>query len=190
MGTKWQNLLNGPAANQTLVFSGGACNIIDRDGNSVRNPGRDGVNDWLDANGILFFEPQIHLDTHDRDYDWDIDGPAEQAARENARVTLYQIGDDTMAGVTCLEVLRDAGKGKNVVIWLTGVQDVKGNPVFSPNVDVEAVEGVLGVHLGQYVKNGTQLRKNLVAFTKDMSNVTICRSEMEVQQVIGNALNI
>lgn len=182
----WKRLLMGAdEAVNTVVFSGGACNIITADGKKARNTGRDELNAWLDTLDVAFFEPQIHEDTHGRGYDYDIDGPAEQAARKAAKVTLYELAPDTMGGVTCLEVLRDAMSGKTVVIWLSGDKfDAKGRPVFAPNIYVATTEDLAAVHLGQYVENGTKLRQNLLAFTKGLPNVTVVKSLDEVKTTL------
>ena len=183
---KWAHLLNGPESAQTVVFSGGACNVIDKEGNNVRNTERDQLNTWLNDQNIPFFDPQIHPDTHGREYDWDIDGPAEKSARDNADVTIYQIGNDTQAVSTCLEVIRDAGENKNVILLLTGNFDTKGNPIFEPEVEIPDDGSTISVHLKQYVDNGNKGRKNILAFVKNDPNVTICITLQEVQAAISN----
>ena len=192
MTTRWKNLLNGPDADKTAVFSGGACNAIDAVGNKVRNVGRDGLNDWLNELGIPFFDPQIHEDTHGRGYDYDIDGPAEQKARKLAKVTLYEVAPDTLGGVTCLEVLRDVLSGKKVVLWFSGPDsafDAKGRAKFTPAIDLSNVEGLAAIHLAQYVDGGTKLRANLMAFIKGLDNVIIVRSLEEAQRAINEQIN-
>jgi hypothetical protein len=192
MTTRWQNLLNGPDAARTGVFSGGACNAIDAVGDKVRNVGRDALNDWLNEQGILFFDPQIHEDTHGRGYDYDIDGPAEQQARQVAKVTLYEVTPDTLGGVTCLEVLRDVLSDKQVVLWFSGPSeafDAKGRAKFTPAIDLSNVDGLAAIHLAQYVDAGTKLRANLMAFIKGRDNVIIVRSLEEAQRAITEKLN-
>lgn len=182
-GKLWSHLLVGNEAGNTKLFSGGACNVI-RLGKIVRNTGRDELNAWLSAKGIYFFDPQIHPDTHGRDYEWEIDGPAEQTARSVAQVTLYELRSDTMCAVTCEEILVDAYSGKRLIIWLNGDKDSKGNLLFSPDGIESFLPPVAEAYLKDYIGAGNKLRKNLITFVKMLSNVTICNSLQEVQQAI------
>ena len=196
MSTRWMNLLLGTDADQTVVFSGGTCNVIDANGAKIRSIGRDELNDWLETMGLKFFDPQIHPDTHGRDYDYDVDGPAEQSARANAKVTLYEIATDTLGGVTIMEILRDAALDKPLVVWFSGADeafDAKGRPSFMPHFTMPAKEDDgsndwLLAHLGEYTKAGTSMRRNLKDFLKAAPNVTFVRTLEEAQAAIETLL--
>lgn len=182
---------DGADAKRARVFSGGACSVLTADGQSVRNTQRDALNKWLDDKSIDFFDPQIHPDSHGRAYDYEEDGPAEQAARAAAEVTLYQIGPHTMAAITCLEVMYDVASGKKkVILWLSGGDeafDSHGRPQFQPIGNL-AAEGPAGVHLSEYVNTGTKLRANLLSFLDGSPNFTIVRSEQEARRAIESML--
>ena len=184
-----KHLLSGPDSSRTVVFSGGRCNVANASGKMVRSTGRDELNAWLDGREINFFDPQIEESTHGRSYDYDIDGPAEQAARAAARVTVYEIGPDTMAGVTHLEALNDAATGKKVVVWFNGGLDEKGRPSFVPEGAPASDNALVATHLAQYTKNGTALRRNLRDFLKAFPNAVVVTSLEDVQNAINNALN-
>lgn len=187
---RWTSLLMGAiAASNTTVFSGGACNAINAEGQKTRGTGRDSLNDWLNERAIPFFDPQIHEDTHGRGYNYDEDGPAEQAARAAAQVTLYEISGDTLGGVTHLEALADALKGKTVIIWFNSSLDAKGKPLFEPLIDMSTVDGLAAVHLAQYKSGGDGLRKNLVAFVGKLPNVTIVYTLDEAQAAIEKSIS-
>lgn len=188
---RWSTLLMGEvAAANTTVFSGGACNTITVEGQKTRSTGRDSLNDWLEELGIPFFDPQIHPDTHGRDYDYDQDGPAEQVARAVAQVTLYEIAGGTLGAVTHLEALADALRGKdNVVIWFNSSLDAKGKPLFEPLIDVSSVQGLAAVHLTEYKIGGDNVRKNLVAFVGKLPNVTIVYTLGEAQAAIEKSIS-
>lgn len=187
--TKLKNLLMGTEAGRTVVFSGGACNAITPTGTLGRNTARDSLNAWLDEKGIPLFDPQIHPETHGRDYDYDQDGPAEQAARAAATVTLYQIGDETQAAVTCMEIVRDALTRKQLVIWLSGSTDAKNRPLFAPAGSPQSDNPVVAAHIAEYLKNGTNVRKNVVAFVSGLPNVTVVRTEEDAKRAIQACLS-
>lgn len=161
------------------VFSGGMCNVIGGDGKSVRNTGRDALNKRLTAAGHHVFDPQIGEESHGRPYDYNIGGPAEQKARRDADVLLYEIGDATMAGVTMLEVLKDVGSHRKVIVWLSGELDGKGRPQFKPagyNAD-SISDPATKAHAQQMVKQGGSMRANLLDFTKGTENLRVVKSE-------------
>ncbi len=187
--TQFTNLLTGDKANQTVVFSGGACNALNDDGMLVRNTTRDGLNAWLDQLEIKFYDPQIHPDSHGREYVYEVDGPGEQAARAAAKVTLYQLGDETLGAVTAMEIVRDALSGKKVVLWLSGSKDEKKRPQFKPAGKLASEDKVVTAALAEYVKAGTNVRKNLVAFLSGLSNVKIVATEDEAKAAIQEFLS-
>ncbi len=158
-----------------VVFSGGMCNAINHEGQSVRNPHRDELNARLKSAGHSVFDPQIDETTHGRPYKYEIDGPAEQKARADAHVTIYELGEETMAGVTMLEILRDVGIGKQVILWLSGELDGKGKPQFKPagfNPD-SITDPATKAHAVQMVKQGNSMRANLLDFTKGSSRLRV-----------------
>lgn len=176
---------------KTVVFSGGACNCITTEGTKVRNTARDSLNGYLAENDIFYFDPQIHPDTHGREYNYDVDGPGEQTARSLAAVTIYQIGDDTLGAVTGLEAVRDAVGGKKVVLWLSGEHDAKNKPMFVPQgVNTEGLDPATKAHLGEYVSGGQKLRQNLRDFIKGFSNVRVVRTEDEAKAALQELTQI
>ena len=64
----WNMIKDMSDVKTVQVFSGGACNIRDDQGRLLRNQERDAINDWLTEQGIKFFDPQIHPDTHGEEY--------------------------------------------------------------------------------------------------------------------------
>lgn len=168
---------------KVVLFLGGMCNVANASGELVRNPNRDALGAKLRDAGYDVFDPQIDVFSHGREYDYDIDGPAEQAARAAAEVTLYEIGEGTLGGVTMLEVLNDVDKGRKVIVWFSGSFDERGRPVFAPaGFKPESItDPATKRQLGEYMKQGTTMRSNLVAFLKDAPNVAIARSESELE---------
>lgn len=198
----WKNLVSAEQAHRTVVFSGGAGNIITGGGETVRNSGRDQFNTWLDTEGIPFFDPQIHPITHGRSYDWNVDGPSEKAARAAASVLVYQIGDDTIAAVTALEVMKDAMAGRPVVVWFSGLLSEKRKPTFTPkgvrlSPTARTMFGnhkasqppAVAAHLNAYEKAGNQLRAELVALLADHSNVVFVTDLKEAKRVVASLVD-
>ncbi len=193
----WKNLVSGEQANRTVVFSGGASNTITGGGGTARSIGRDRFNTWLDSLEVPFFDPQIHPSTHGRSYDWSVDGPAEKAARAAASVLFYQIGDDTIAGVTALEVIKDGVSGRPVVVWFSGARSEKGKSLFLPRgvrlpPTVRTMFGerkasqppAVAAHLQAYEKAGNQLRAELVAMLADHGNVVFVTDFEEAKKAV------
>jgi len=175
---KWENLLVGKEeAKKTKVFSGGTCNIATPNG-MIRNTGRDLLNNVLNKMGTPFFDPQIHEDTHGREYVYDLDGPAEQLARENAKVLIYEIAPYTLATVTMLEILQDAVSGKKVIVILTGDKNdfnAKGSQMMNfIGVTIAEIDDLKARQaLEQAIKTANNARKTLVDMLKKYTNVTI-----------------
>ncbi len=185
-----KHLLQGTASENTVVFCGGTSNKMTRNGKLTRNTGRDGIHALLETQGVNYFDPQIHPETHGRDYDYGVDGPAEQSARKVAKVLMYEVGDGAQGVVTALEVINDALAGKQMIVWLNSPTDPQGKLTFNPDVDMAAATdpGVVG-HLKEYVKNATNLRNSLRAFVKDRTNVRVCLTEADVVSAINEQLN-
>ena len=165
--------------NRKIVFSGGMCNYVGAEGSLARNPRRDELNNQLRAKGHEVFDPQIDESTHGRPYNYDIDGPAEQNARAKAHVLIYQVGSETMAGVTLLEVENDVKSGRKVILWLSGEIDSKGRPLFKPlGLNPESItDSATKAHVLQMLKQGNSMRANLLDFTKEATNLRVVATE-------------
>lgn len=172
-----------------LLFTGGACNIQTPEG-PIRNPGRDPLADWLDAKGWSYFDPQIHPSTHGREYVWGIDGPQEKKARQEAQLRIYEISATTISGVSVMEVLDDARRGRSSVVWFNGGR------VFTPmglgdrdalhaNTALhEKVGEMVFQHLLAYVHSGFRLRSELQAMLADCPSIVFVDSLDELKASI------
>ena len=167
---------------ETKVFSGGACNILDGTGKLLRNTERDKINDWLTENNIRLYDPQIHPDTHGREYQFDMDHVLEVAARHHALVSLYEISPRTFGGATSLEIAMDEFilDHATIIFFSDGKDHVdvipdhspQGFPLFVPYGlprDPNAQEA----HYKEMVKNANRMRKYLMRFAQDLSSLTI-----------------
>ncbi len=177
-----------------LVFTGGACNIQDVDG-PIRNPGRDRLHAWLDARERSYFDPQIHPTTHGREYIWAIDGPQETKARADARLRVYEITLTTIASITMLEIMDDARRGRQSVVWFNngmtfapiGLGDrdqLKGNRELRRKVGTMVYS-----HLQAYVNAGRQMRNELESMLSDCPHVVFVHSFDELKAVIDHLLS-
>lgn len=101
----------------TICFCG-ACNIIGPDGTLLRNKGRDELLFWAEDAGVSFYEVQIHQSTHGRGYVYEIDGAHEQAAREKAKLRVYEIRPDVTGIITFMELMQDAALGRPGIVWI------------------------------------------------------------------------
>lgn len=193
-------LCTGITADKTAVFSGGMSNFVDPTGKLVRNKTRDELNQWLNSQGIYFYDPQIHPDTHGRNYNYDVDGPAEKAARAAAKVLIYQIGSETQSIGTSFEILTDVAAGRKVIVWFSGPLE-KGKPIFAPfgleqlpvirngfghSKKVEQHPAVTA-QLAEFKKGGTQVRKELIAFLENKPNVVFAYNLNAVLQALVSA---
>jgi hypothetical protein len=171
---------------KTQVFSGGACNILDARGQLLRNTERDVINDWLTQQGLYFFDPQIHPDTHDREYDFAVDHQLEMAARAVAQVNLYEVSPRTFGGITSLEIAADVFRWQEpmVIYFSDGIPDSdkipqhsdKGHPVFVPDGLGESDTAALA-HYHEFVKNGNNMRKYLMGFAQELDTLTVSFSD-------------
>lgn len=128
---KWERLVVGPDElddlinkGETVVFLGGACNYVDADGVEQRNVDRDNLISFLNENGVWVFDPQIHPDTHGREYKYSLDGDTEKKAIDYSKTDLIQIKPESFGGVSMLEALKDRNftDGKRI-IWMSGGVD-------------------------------------------------------------------
>ncbi len=176
-----------------LLFAGGACNIQNLDG-PIRNPGRDRLHAWLDTGRRWYFDPQIHPTTHGREYIWGIDGPQERKARAVAKLRVYEITSTTISSVTMLEIMDDARRGRQTVVWFNdgktfapiGLGDrdqLKGNRQLRRKVG-----GMVHSHLLAYVNAGRQLRNELEQMLSDCPHIVFVNSFDELKAAIDHLL--
>jgi hypothetical protein len=168
----WEHMLVGEAEvdqaineGKRIVFSGGACNVIDAEGNLVRNTKRDRINAELDKRKIVFFDPQIATNTHGREYDFDKDGMSERKASVASQDDLFLIDPDTFGGVTHLEVFRDArNQGAKQVVWIDGANNDRSVAFAPKGLDnPSAVER----HVKEVKKNADSMRKNFINMVRE-----------------------
>ncbi len=179
-----------------LLFTGGACNIQNEQG-AVRNPGRDGLGEWLDEKEWSYFDPQIHPLTHGREYIWGIDGPQEKRAREMAKLRIYEITSTTIASMTMLEIMDDARLNRTSIVWFND-----GGWRFSPiglgdkddllrNYQLKQQVGDLVFsHLLAYVNAGRQIRMELQMMLADCQSVVFVNSFDELKLAITHLLAV
>jgi len=174
-------------AHNTQVFTGGACNVLNEEGKLLRNQERDRINDWLTGKGVLFFDPQIHPDTHGAEYDYAIHHVIEVAAREAAKINLYEVSPYTFGGISSFEIAVDCFRWKEpmVIYYSDGdpENDVipahsdKGHPLFVPRgIDTEHTVAI-DAHYQEFRKNGNNMRKYLMGFAREMDTLTTTFSD-------------
>lgn len=176
-GRKWSTMVVGPEElakifqNKVyLIFTGGACNIIDPEGNLIRNVGRDWINDQLSQRGYAIFDPQQHEDTGGRGYIWEIDGPLEKQAIEYSINDLIELRKDTVGAVSCMEVLRDTKNGHGNerptkrVIYIDGYDQEEKIFTFEPQGI--STEKARRKHHLEYKKSANSMRKEFIAMMK------------------------
>jgi hypothetical protein len=191
MTQKYTHLLQGEEeAQRTIVFSGGTSNIIDRlSGKLVRNTARDPINAKLDNVGVAFFEPQIHPETHKREYSDVRDGRAEQIARRAAHVYFYEFSPHSLGSVTADEVIEDGLSGKPLVVWMSsdtfeppGLGSDRRKRVF------ESLNPIVEAHLKEYKKSGDRSRKQVRDRLKHCANVHFVKTEEEASTILFRIL--
>ncbi len=101
------------------VVVGGTSNVV-VGAERWRNTGRDLLMQLLDEQGISWFNPEIHESTHGRRYNYEIDGPVEQAALDNAQVIVLELSNLTPAPSTMIEALKYAIMGRRLVVVFDG----------------------------------------------------------------------
>ena len=178
-----------------LLFTGGACNIQGFDG-PERNPGRDPLAFWLDTKGYSYFDPQIHPETHGREYIWGIDGPQEKIAREQTKLRIYEITDTTIAAVTMMEIFDDARRGRPCIVWFNNGKDFA--PIGLGSVDdmnqntplQKKLGAMIYSHLQAYVKAGVHLRNELQLFLSDCPDVVFVDNFDELTLAIEQLLSV
>jgi hypothetical protein len=179
---KWSVTQEIEKAHLTQVFSGGACNILDATGKLLRNSERDRINDWLTEQKIIFFDPQIHPETHGVEYDYQVHHRLEMAAREAAKVNLYEVSPRTFGGITSLEIAADQFRWHEpmVIYFSDGIADQdsipvhseKGHPLFAPD-GIDKNDIARRAHYRELIKNGNNMRKYLMNFAREMHTLTV-----------------
>ena len=172
-----------------VLFIGGAANIQSTTG-PIRNPGRDPLAHWLDGQGWLYFDPQIHPSTHGREYQWEIDAPQEKKAREEAQLRVYEVIGTTIGAVTMLEIMDDARRGRRSIVWfndgeafaplgLGSRKDLKHNQAFR-----QAVGDTAYFHLLAYLDAGSHIRRELPLMLADCSSIVFVTSFQALKETI------
>lgn len=182
----WTLIKDMSDVKQAKVFSGGACNVLNAAGQLLRNIERDGINDWLSEQRIRFFDPQIHPDTHGREYDYAVDHPLEFAARAAADVNLYQISPRTFGGITSLEIATDKFRRlEPMVIYFSDGDPERdlipehsslGHPLFRPD-GIRDSEPAMRAHYRELMKNGSNMRKHLMILARSIDTLTVAFSD-------------
>lgn len=178
----WNVTQEMSSAHLAQVFSGGACNILDQAGKLLRNPERDHINAWLSQKNLLIFDPQIHPDTHGEEYQYEKHSRIEIAARDAAKINLYEISPRTFCGITSLEVASDHFHyNEPMVLYFSDgntetdtipEHDKLGSPRFVPyGIHNSAVAS--HAHYREMRKNANNMRKFLMHLARDLSNLTI-----------------
>lgn len=179
--------------NRPLLFTGGACNIQGPDG-AVRNPGRDRLARWLEERGWSYFDPQIHPSTHGRDYVFELDGPQESVARANACLRVYEILPTNIGAISILEVMDDARRGRESVVWFHGGRDFEPNElgerdVLKANDELRRrVGGLVFHHLVAHADAGRQMRCYLTVMLEDCPLITFVDSFEELKYALNARL--
>ena len=178
----WTLIQDMADVQRTKVFSGGACNILSADGQLLRNSERDAINDWLSEQGIPFFDPQIHPDTHGREYDYHVHHRLEMAARVASGISLYEVSPRTFGGITSLEIAADQFRWREpmVIYFSDGNPDKdeipahseSGYPLFTPD-GIRDNEEAMRAHYREFVKNGNNMRRYLMSFARELSTLTV-----------------
>ncbi|GAB4516855.1 MAG: hypothetical protein OHK0046_22830 [Anaerolineae bacterium] len=182
MGVEWSLTREMSTVHLTQVFSGGACNILNEKGELVRNTERDRINDWLTSQRIIFFDPQVHPDTHGVEYDYDVHHPLEMAARGVARINLYEVSPKTFGGVSALEIASDHFQFEEpMVIYFSDgdpgsdsipAHSPKGHPLFRPE-GIFSNRDAMHAHYREFVKNASNMRKYVMRFAQQMDTLTV-----------------
>lgn len=182
MNSRWKSITDLNSAQNTKVFSGGACNILNAQGQLLRNGERDFINNWLSAQNIPFFDPQIHPETHGCEYDYQTHHPLEMAARKAAKINLYEVSPRTFGAITSFEIAADHFQyGEKVVIYYSDgdpekdavpVHSRRGHPLFVPH-GIHDNDAASQAHLREMVKNGNNMRKYLMQFARSMETLTV-----------------
>jgi hypothetical protein len=182
MTQRWSVTSEMKRVHLTQVFSGGACNIMNENAQLVRNTERDRINDWITEQNIVFFDPQIHPDTHSTDYDYALHHPMEIGARTAAKVNLYEISPYTFCGITSLEIAVDHLRRREptVIYYSDGQPDTdalpphskEGHPLFRPQGLPKNAEARLA-HYREFRKVGRLMRRFMIDLANELDTLTV-----------------
>ena len=186
MAIDWNLVSDIADIEKVVVFSGGACNIRDAKGKLLRNQERDDINNWLSRNDILFYDPQIHPDTHGVDYDYEVHQPLEVGARKLAKVNLFEISPRTFGGATALEIAVDEFRynDPSIIFFSDGNHDrdvipahsTDGYPLFVP-YGIHNNDAARKAHYEGFIRGANRMRKYLMHFAEDLDALTITFGE-------------
>lgn len=185
-------------AGENIVFSGGASNYIDEDGNLKRNAGRDKINSKLNQLKKYFFDPQIDAETHGRGYDSKQDSIVEKEALKVAEKPIFEINDRSLGGVTMLEIVRHMQKkdsGRIVLFNTNNQENLSFKPLGLENPDADKKENATKAHKKELFKAMNNMRREVVAMltldglvkseNNQNGNVVIVYGENSVQSDNG-----
>jgi hypothetical protein len=196
MSNQWTVTREMQTVHLTQVFSGGACNIINGEGNLLRNQERDSINNWLTEKRIQFFDPQIHPKTHGVEYDYVKHHPLELAARRASKLRLYEVSPRSFGGITSLEIALDHFRWQEpMVIYFSdgnSAYDIipehseKGHPLFVPD-SIHTSETAMQAHYREFIKNANNMRKYVMGLARVMNTLTVSLNDQPADDdiVIG-----
>jgi hypothetical protein len=180
MTIEWSVTTELSKAGLTQVFSGGACNVLNEEGKLLRNQERDAINNWLTSQRVPFFDPQIHPSTHGVEYSFPKHFKVEVAAREAAKVNLYEVSPHTFGGITSLEIAHDHFKRHEpmVIYYSDGDPNAdrlpehsdKGYPLFTPKGITS--EAAMKAHYKEFVKNANNMRRFAMIYAHQRRELT------------------
>lgn len=186
MAHRWSVTSEMKRVHLTQVFSGGACNIMNENGMLSRNTERDRINDWITEQKFIFFDPQIHPDTHGVDYDYVVHHPLEIAARTAARVNLYEISPYTFGGITSLEIAVDhlQRREPTIIYYSDGEPNQdnlpphskSGSPLFRPR-GINTNPQARLAHYREFRKVGRLMRRFMIDLAHDLDTLTVTFGE-------------
>ncbi|GAB1421473.1 hypothetical protein MASR2M15_16380 [Anaerolineales bacterium] len=179
---KWSLVNDIKDVTSVRIFSGGACNVLNEQGQLLRNIERDPINDWLTEKNIPFFDPQIHPDTHGQEYDYLVHHPLEVAARDYASINLYELSPRTFGAITSLEIAVDQFQfNEPMIIYFSDGEEGEdripehsktGYPLFRPR-GIESSPQAMQAHYQEFIKNGNNVRKYLMSMARKLDTLTI-----------------
>ncbi|MCU0499511.1 MAG: hypothetical protein MUF87_19350 [Anaerolineae bacterium] len=182
----WKTTQEISKAHLTQVFSGGACNVLNEQGTLLRNAERDQINNWLTERNILFFDPQIHPDTHGMDYNYPVHQPIELAARKASKINLYEVSPLSFGGITSFEIAADhLRQHEPTIIYFSDgnphqdeipAHTRKGHPLFAP-VGIQSTPQARLAHYREFIKNANNLRKYMMTFAREITTLTVTFDE-------------
>jgi hypothetical protein len=178
----WRSIGNPSELSKVQVFSGGACNIRDQQGALLRNVERDQINEWLTQQGVIFYDPQVHPDTHGCEYDYEIHSQLEIAARAAAAVKLYEVSPRTFGGVTAMEIaVSQVRRDRPTLIFFSdgnNQTDIipehskEGFPLFLP-YGIKDSDDARKAHYQEFIKNANRMRRYLIRFAQELNGLTV-----------------